>query len=338
MNTPEPASSKAPGVAGRRGRRIGWVRALRGVIGSVLLLLTGPLAVMAFGDVDLDRPWYEGSQDRVGLAPDPATVHEAMVQVYGARTVRWRGAFGIHPWIAVKRSGASEWTTYQMIGWRSLRGGDGVVATSTDAPDRRWYGAQPMLLLQHRGPGVDTLIDHIEEAVRGYPWSRTYRLWPGPNSNTFVAWIARRVPELGLDLPSTAIGKDYLGPTTLLARAPSGTGWQLSMFGLLGATVARAEGLELNLLGLSIGIDLDDRRLRLPGVGFWPGGTGLVSAAALPGGTRAHAMAVCSAALAVTWPRTGKQLLSASCSHSCEVNTATAQRSINLVDLLEQVQ
>lgn len=256
-------------------------------MGSVLLLLIGPLAVLAFGDVDLERPWYAGRQDRVGLAPDPATVHEAMVQVYGARTVRWRGAFGIHPWIAVKRSGASEWTTYQMIGWRSLRGGDGVLESSTDAPDRRWYGAEPMLLAQRRGPQVDALIDRIEDAVRSYPWSRSYRLWPGPNSNTFVAWVARHVPELGLDLPTTAIGKDYLGPTTLLAAAPSGTGWQVSLLGLAGATVARSEGLELNLLGLSVGIDLNDRRLRLPGVGFWPGTADTTNPARTPGAATA---------------------------------------------------
>jgi hypothetical protein len=243
---------------------------LRAVVGSVLLLLIGPLAVLAFGDVDLQRPWYEDRQNRIGLAPDPATVHEAIVQVYGARAVRWRGAFGIHPWIAVKRSGASEWTTYQLIGWRSLRGGDGVVESTTDAPDRPWFGAEPMLLAQRRGPDVDALIDRIEDAARRYPWSRTYRVWPGPNSNTFMAWIARQVPELGLDLPATAIGKDYLGPTTFLASAPSGTGWQVSVLGLAGATLARSEGLELNLLGLSVGVDLDDRRLRLPGVGFWP--------------------------------------------------------------------
>lgn len=252
-------------------------------MGAVLLLLVGPLAVLAFGDVDLERPWYAGSQDRVGLAPDPATVHEAIVQVYGARTVRWRGAFGIHPWIAVKRSGASEWTTYQMIGWRSRRGGDGVVESITDAPDRRWYGAEPMLLAQRSGPEVDALIDRIEEAARSYPWSHSYRLWPGPNSNTFVAWIARQVPELDLDLPSTAIGKDYLGPTTLLAPAPSGTGWQVSLLGLAGATLARSEGLEVNLLGLSVGIDLDDRRLRLPGVGFWPGTADTTNAPPPPG-------------------------------------------------------
>lgn len=287
MSTPESRSSATFAVALRPRRRAWWVRALRAVIGTVLLLLIGPLAVLALGDVDLERPWYAGSQDRVGLAPDPAAVHEAMVQVYGARTVRWRGAFGIHPWIAVKRSGATEWTTYQMIGWRSLRGGDGVVESNTDAPDRRWYGAAPMLLTQRRGPEVDALIDRIEEAVRSYPWSRSYRLWPGPNSNTFVAWIARQVPELGLDLPTTAIGKDYLGPTALLASAPSGTGWQVSVLGLVGATLARSEGLELNLLGLSVGIDLDDRRLRLPGVGFWPGATVTTSAAAPPGTTRA---------------------------------------------------
>jgi hypothetical protein len=253
------------------------------VVGSVLLLLIGPLAVLAFGDVDRDRPWYEGRQHRIGLAPDPATVHEAVVQVYGARAVRWRGAFGIHPWMAVKRSGASEWTTYQLIGWRRLRGGDGVVESSTDAPDRPWFGAEPMLLAQRRGPDVDALIDRIEDAARRYPWSRTYRLWPGPNSNTFMAWIARHVPELGLDLPATAIGKDYLGPTTFLAPAPSGTGWQVSVLGLAGATVARTEGLELNLLGLSVGIDLDDRRLRLPGVGFWPATVHAAGTALQPG-------------------------------------------------------
>ncbi len=275
MNSTQPGSSPTPATGPRR--RAGWVRALRALLAAVLLLLLGPLAVLAFGDVDLDRPWYEGRRDAVGLAPEAATVPEAMVQVYGARTVRWRGAFGIHPWIAVKRSGASQWTTYQLIGWRSLRGGDGVVVSNTDEPDRRWYGAEPLLLAQRRGPEVDALIDRIEQAARTYPWSRSYRLWPGPNSNTFVAWVAREVPELGLDLPATAIGKDYLGPTTFLAPAPSGTGWQVSVLGLLGATVARAEGVELNLLGLSVGIDVDDRRLRLPGVGFWPADPGTAS-------------------------------------------------------------
>jgi hypothetical protein len=236
----------------------------------MLLLLMGPLGVMAFNDVDLQTPWHRTLRDSTGQAPDPALASEAVVQVYGARTVRWRGAFAIHPWIAVKRAGADSYTVYQKIGWRAYRGGDAVVRSQTTTPDTRWYGAPPQLLAERRGAEVDALIDRIEAAVARYPWSGQYRLWPGPNSNTFVAYVARQVPELGLDLPPTAIGKDYLGATTLLAPAPSGSGWQLSLGGLAGVTVAREEGLEINLLSLSFGVDVNDGRLRLPGLGTWP--------------------------------------------------------------------
>jgi hypothetical protein len=91
-------------------------------------------------------------------------------------------------------------------------------------------------------------------------------IWPGPNSNTFVAFVARQVPELALDLPPTAIGKDYLGPS-LVARAASGTGYQFSLFGLLGLTLAKEEGLEFNLLGLTFGIDAAEPALKLPMIG-----------------------------------------------------------------------
>ncbi len=239
-------------------------------LGLLLLLLLGPIGVLASGKLDLATPWQRSSQASTGQAPDPAVERGAVVQVYGARIVRWRGAFGIHPWIAVKRSGADHYTTYQIIGWRARNGGEALVTTNGTQPDTHWFGAYPQLLAEHRGAGVDQMIDEIEAAVADYPWGHEYRLWPGPNSNTFVAWVARRVPALRLDLPSTAIGKDYLGPTTFVARAPSGTGWQLSLLGLAGVTVAREEGLELNLLGLGFGVDVDDLALRLPGFGRLP--------------------------------------------------------------------
>ena len=250
--------------------RLRWIRWPVALAALVALLLMGPFGVMAFGDVDLKTPWHQTRRDSTGQAPDPARVHEAVVQVYGARTVRWRGAFGIHPWIAVKRAGADTYTTYQKIGWRAYRGGEAVVAATTRTPDAYWFGAEPRLLADHRGPAAEELIDRIEAAVAQYPWGHTYRLWPGPNSNTFVAFVARQVPALGLDLPPTAIGKDYLGPTTFVAPAPSGTGWQVSLAGVAGVTVAREEGLEVNLLGLGFGIDINDSRLRLPGFGTWP--------------------------------------------------------------------
>ena len=252
-------------------RRSRWLRWPAGMAGLVAVLLLGPFGVLAFGDLDLQTPWNQTRSDSTGQAPDPSQVHDAVVQVYGARTVRWRGAFGIHPWIAVKRAGADHYTTYQVIGWRAYRGGNALVASETQTPDSRWFGAEPQLLAERRGPGVGALIDRIEAAVERYPWGSTYRLWPGPNSNTFVAFVARQVPELGLDLPPTAIGKDYLGPSTFVAPAPSGSGWQASLWGLAGLTMAREEGFELNVLGLGFGLDFNDVRFRLPGLGIWPG-------------------------------------------------------------------
>lgn len=247
-----------------------WLRWPSLLMGLLLLLLMGPLAVLAFGDLDLQTPWYSSSRKSTGQAPDPALVRDAVVQVYAARTVRWRGAFGIHPWIAVKRSGATSYTIYQVTGWRVYRGGDALDRSEGQVPDSQWFGADPSLLVEHRGPGVDAMIDHIDAAAAAYPWAGTYHLWPGPNSNTFVAYVARQVPELHLDLPPTAIGKDYLGPSTFIGPAPSGSGWQVSFWGLAGVTVAREEGLEFNLLGLSFGVDFNDRKLRLPGLGRWP--------------------------------------------------------------------
>ena len=109
-------------------------------------------------------------------------------------------------------------------------------------PDNYWFGARPQIVLDRRGAGVDALIDKIRAAVESYPYPHEYRAWPGPNSNTFTAYIGRQVPELGLDLPSNAIGKDFLPAGALVAAAPSGTGFQVSLYGLAGILVAADEG------------------------------------------------------------------------------------------------
>ncbi|UCE32128.1 MAG: DUF3750 domain-containing protein [Burkholderiales bacterium] len=241
-----------------------------GALSLLALLLLGPLAVIAVGEVDLDGHWSTASRESTHQAPDPRVEHQAVIHVYGARAFKWRGAFGIHTWIATKRRGADQYTVHQVLGWRAYRGGRAVSSFPTASPDFRWFNAFPELLAERRGPGVDALIDRIEAAVARYPYSRQYRVWPGPNSNTFTAYIAREVPELVLDLPPNALGKDFLPSGSLLARAPSGTGYQLSVLGLLGLTLAWEEGIELNFLGLSAGLDLNDLGLRLPGIGRLP--------------------------------------------------------------------
>ena len=103
--------------------------------------------------------------------------------------------------------------------------------------------------------------------MRAYPYPDTYRTWPGPNSNTFVAWVARSVPELRLDLPPTAIGKDWLPGGAIAGTSPSGTGAQVSLFGLLGILVGLEEGVEVNVLRLTVGFNFNSPGLKLPGIG-----------------------------------------------------------------------
>jgi len=206
----------------------------------------------------------------VGLAPNPTTTAEPVVQVYAARAVRWRGYFGVHTWVAVKRRDAAEFTTYEVNGWRLRRTGTSV-SVDHRAPDARWFGNRPELLADIRGDGADDVITRIEAAVASYPYADTYRVWPGPNSNTFVAHLLRAAPELRADLPANAIGKDYLGPY-FVARSPSGTGAQVSLFGVVGALAAIEEGVEVDVLGLTFGIDLLDLSLKVPMAGRigWP--------------------------------------------------------------------
>ncbi len=232
----------------------------------LLVLLAGPVAAVAGGWARLNADWRTASRDSAGIAPDPTVVTEAMVQVYGARTIGWRGALAVHTWIAVKRTGAPTFTTYEVIGWRYFRG-TSPLAVREGQPDRKWFGAIPEVYVDLRGPQVEAIIDRIEAAVAVYPFKDSYRTWPGPNSNTFTATIARAVPDLGLDLPPTAIGKDYLGLTSLAAISPSGTGFQLSLAGVLGLMIGVEEGIEVNVLGLSFGIDPLDLAIKLPGIG-----------------------------------------------------------------------
>ncbi|MGH8642777.1 MAG: DUF3750 domain-containing protein [Burkholderiales bacterium] len=213
----------------------------------------------------LSSDWRTASREPVGLAPDPAATPEAVVQVYAARAVSWRGYFGVHSWIAVKPADAQTYTVYEVIGWR-LRYSDSALAIRNRGPDERWFGAAPELLAERRGPGAEALIARIDRAAREYPYAAEYSVWPGPNSNTFTAWIARAVPELEIDLPPTAIGKDYLRDR-LIATAPSGSGFQVSLIGLLGFTASGVEGLEINVLGLSFGFHPLRPAIKLPIVG-----------------------------------------------------------------------
>jgi hypothetical protein len=236
----------------------------------VALLTAGPLWTLASGRVPLAGDWRTATHRSSGLAPDPETHREAIVQVYASRTFGWRGAFAVHTWLAAKPKDAVRYTRYEAIGWLARAGHSVVSVSGTRSADAEWYGAAPVLIRELRGAEADAVIAKLPDAVASYPFERSYSAWPGPNSNTFIAHIARQIPELRVTLPSNAIGKDYLPLGEPFARTPSGTGYQLSLGGLLGASAARDEGIELNVLGLVFGIDLRGPAVKWPGLGRVP--------------------------------------------------------------------
>ena len=233
----------------------------------LLLILTAwivvPVAVSCARYTSPQYTWSNAPRHSSGLAPDPQIHRDAVVQIYIARAFSWRGIFATHPWVVVKKAGAPAYKRYEVVGW----GSGSKLRTDYATVDGLWYGSEPTLMVDVRGPDADALVDRIEQAIASYPCMDVYRTWPGPNSNTFLAHIGREVPELRLDIPASAIGKDYRPWYEPVGWAPSGTGVQVSILGLVGAMAALEEGIEFNLLGLSFGVDLLRPALRLPAIG-----------------------------------------------------------------------
>ena len=232
----------------------------------VLVLFSLPILVVFSGAAQLGRDYRTADRSSAGIAPDPGATPEAVVQVYAARALNWRGIFGVHTWIATKPENAKAYTVHHVIGWRLWRNLPAIVS-APGIPDGKWFGNDPELLADIRGEQAAEAIARIVDAVATYPYRHEYQLWPGPNSNTFAAYIGRKVPELRLELPATAIGKDYPINGSIFDRAPSGTGFQTSIYGIFGLLLAREEGIELNLLGLTFGLDVARPALKLPFIG-----------------------------------------------------------------------
>ena len=156
-----------------------------------------------------NRDWRTASRESANIAPDPKQAKEAVLLIYGANAWGWRGWFAIHTWIAAKRTGETAYTVYDVVGWRARRGLP-VLRIAKDIPDRYWFGEKPNLIKAHYGKGVDKLIDAVDRAAHSYPWKTTYKAFPGPNSNTFTAWVIKQVPALDVVLPFSAIGSCYV--------------------------------------------------------------------------------------------------------------------------------
>ncbi|WP_198368877.1 DUF3750 domain-containing protein [Roseomonas rosulenta] len=228
----------------------------------VWLLPIGLAAVLYQRD-GIGAAWASADRSSIGHLP-PADQHTgAIVRVFAAPTVRWRGVFAVHSWVVVKPEGAPGYTRYDYTAW-----GD-PIRVNGFVPDGRWFGRAPEVVFAADGAAAAALIPRLQAAVEAYPWRARgdYRVWPGPNSNTFVAALLDAVPEAQAVLPPTAIGKDHPYDGRWLRRTASGTGMRLTLGGYAGITIGWAEGVEINILGGVAGIDVRRPAVKLPGLG-----------------------------------------------------------------------
>lgn len=207
--------------------------------------------------------WQTADRSSAGLLPPAASHPEAIVRVFAARTVKWRGIFAVHSWIVVKATGATSYLRYDYTAWGE------PIRTNGFAPDGRWFGAVPDTVVAVDGERAEALIPKIRHVIENYRFrsSGDYSAWPGPNSNTFVQAALDSVPELRAVLPPTAIGKDFPYSGRWSGFTASGTGVYLSLAGYAGLTIGWVEGVELNLLGAVVGVDIRRPALKLPGLG-----------------------------------------------------------------------
>jgi hypothetical protein len=124
---------------------------------AIFLLVVATSALTALDQHSVKADWRTASRESTGIAPDPAAVSEAIIQVYAAQAYNWRDYFGVHTWIAVKPTDALEFTVYEVMGWRAYHGGN-AIAISNRNPDQKWFGAAPEILADVRGDSVDAMI------------------------------------------------------------------------------------------------------------------------------------------------------------------------------------
>ncbi len=230
---------------------------------AILVVFLVPALAHAAIWMAQDRPrnWHSADWSSAGTLPSAHQEREASIRVMAARTGGLKGAVSVHTWLVLKGKNASGYDRYDVVGWGN------PVRRNAFPPDGRWYSNVPVAIFELKGVEAERLLPKLEASISDYQWSEqgTYRIFPGPNSNTFVATVLASVPELKVDMPPTAIGRDFPNGSWI-SRAPGG-GIRATLGGIAGMTIGLREGIQVNLVGLVAGIRFHNPAILIPGFG-----------------------------------------------------------------------
>ncbi len=202
------------------------------------------------------------------LAPQPSSIpeEEEYVVAVKSRRVGYRRLWWAHHYfIHVKTPESDRWRTFA---WRG-GGGDGDFRGREPPDDAPWEDHFEHRLERVRLHAVYTgerareiaaQLEKLDRTVRGK--RGRYRVWPGPNSNTYVADMGRSVGGLAFDIDHNASGKDYTryfqaGVSTTKIGVAVDT-WPL------GVQLGLIEGIELHFFQGTLGVSFFPPALKLP--------------------------------------------------------------------------
>lgn len=212
-----------------------------------------------------DRPesWRSADWSASGVLPAARDARDAAVYVMAARTGGLKGAFAVHSWIVTKQAGGAPYVRYDKVGWGA------PIRRDAHPADGRWYSNEPAIVHAVTGAPAERLIPRVEAAIRAYPYSEQgdYHIWPGPNSNSFVAYVLKTVPGLGAHMPPNAVGRDYDARLLALDWYPESWDLHLTVKGLFGLSAGWTSGIELQFMGLVAGLDIARPAILVPAFG-----------------------------------------------------------------------
>lgn len=186
------------------------------------------------------------------LDPAPA---ETVVQLRCAPLPAPLGTIALHYWFTEFAPEEGRWHRWEL--WQTADAGGtswGHVHRDLMPPASGTGGGPGWVTAEWRGEPARRLRAALAESPH-YPARDRYFAWPGPNSNTYVAWILRRA-AVSADLGPRGIGGNYLGVCGA-AVTTTRTGAQVET-PVLGLKAGLLDGMEVHLIGFTAG------------VGFWP--------------------------------------------------------------------
>jgi Protein of unknown function (DUF3750) len=198
----------------------------------------------------------DGMMTGQGTSPQAATAPSALpstcvVQLRYATLPHFLRAIAVHHWFAVFDPATRQWQRWEV--WQAKDAGGksmGHVHCDLRHPDCGVGGGAYRLAVEWNGHAARAICSVLNNA-RDYPYRDRYRAWPGPNSNTFVAWVLR---EAGLhySFDPRAIGKDYMGLLGMRRSArPPGAQVETP---LLGVKCSLHDSVEVHWLCLTWGL------------------------------------------------------------------------------------